>query len=181
MNTRVYVAIVGILGSMALNAADGVAAERVKVGVVSQQEVMEKSKAGKRALETMKEFAASRQRIIAADDEELKSLEKDLKSQEGGLSEAGRREKAEQFRVKFENYQKRLGDFNREVQAKQKEMLEEYSKKIDDATAAVGQRGGYTAILDSPNVPGQLKVVIYASPAVDLTDEVVKEFDKRYK
>jgi outer membrane protein len=180
MNVRSYTVVAGLVGAVVLTGVGGSAADRIKVGVISQQEVMEKSKAGKRALETMKEFAASRQRIIAADDEELKSLEKDLKSQEAGLSEAARREKAEQFRVKFENYQKRLGDFNREVQAKQKEMFDEYSKKIDDATSAVGAREGYTAVLDSGS-QAQLRVVIYASPAVNLTDEVVKEFDKRYK
>jgi outer membrane protein len=160
---------------------DTMAAERLRVGVISQQAVMERSKAGKRALDTMKEFAASRQRIISADDEELKGLERELKAQESGLSEAAKREKAELFRTKFENYQKRLGDFNKEVQTKQKEMFDEYSKKIDDATTAVGAREGYTAVLDSGNSPGQLRVVIYAHPALDLTDDVVKEFDKRYK
>ncbi len=180
MSRGTCLAIAALMGSLLLAQADGVWAERLKVGVISQQAVMEKSKAGKRAIETMKEFAASRQRIISADDEELKNLEKDLKSQEGGLSEAARREKAEQFRVKFESYQKRLGDFNKEVQAKQKEMFDEYSKKIDDAASAVGERLGYTAVLDT-GTPTQLRVVIYASPSVDLTDEVIAEFDKRYK
>jgi outer membrane protein len=167
-------------GMIVLAATGGAAADRLKVGVISQQEVMEKSKAGKRALDTMKEFAASRQRIIGADDEELKNLEKDLKAQEAALSEATRREKAEQFRTKFENYQKRLGDFNREVQAKQKEMTEEYMKKIDDATSAVAGREGYTAVLDTGSA-ATLRVVIYANHAVDLTDSVIKEFDRRYK
>ncbi len=180
MNARTYVVAVLLVGGAVPVGVEGSAAERLKVGVISQQEVMEKSKAGKRALETMKEFAASRQRIIAADDEELKSLERDLKAQESGLSEAAKREKAEQFRVKFENYQKRLGDFNREVQAKQKELFDEYSKKIDDATAAVGEREGYTAVLDLGS-PTQLRAVIYSNPAVNLTGEVVKEFDKRNK
>lgn len=158
----------------------GWAADPSKVGVVSQQEVMERSKAGKRALETLKEFSASRQRIIAADDEELKSLERELKAQEGGLSESARRERAEQFRTKFESYQKRLGDFNREVQAKQKEMTDEYSKKIDEAAGVVAEKAGYAAVLDRGS-EGTLKVVIYAKEGVDLTDAVVKEFDRRFK
>lgn len=175
---RITACLVG--GMIVLAATWGGAADRLKVGVISQQAIMEKSKAGKRALETMKEFAASRQRIIGADDEELKTLEKDLKAQESGLSEVARREKAEQFRTKFENYQKRLGDFNREVQAKQKDMTEEYTKKIDEATSAVADREGYTAVLDTGSV-ATMRVVIYADRAVDLTDSVIKEFDRRYK
>ena len=156
------------------------AADLSKIGVISQQEIMERSKAGKRALDTLREFSASRQRIIAADDVELKSLERELKAQEGGLSEAARREKTEQFRTKFEDYQKRLGDFNREIQVKQKEMTDEYSKKIDEAAGAVAEKAGYAAVLDRGS-EGTLKVVIYAKETVDLTDAVVKEFDRRFK
>ena len=60
--------------------AVGLAAE-FRVAVIDQQVIMEKSKAGKRALEGTKEFSASRQKIIAADDEALKELEKSLKAQ----------------------------------------------------------------------------------------------------
>ena len=77
------------------------AGESVKVGVIQQRVIIEKTKAGKRALDSLKEYQASRQRIIAADDEELKKLEDALKSQESGFSEAAKKEKQEQFRVKF--------------------------------------------------------------------------------
>ena len=51
------------------------AAEPVKVGVMDQQLVIERSKAGKRALEDLKAYQATRQKIISSDDQELKELE----------------------------------------------------------------------------------------------------------
>ena len=42
------------------------AAEPVKVGVMDQQLVIERSKAGKRALEDLKAYSATRQKIISA-------------------------------------------------------------------------------------------------------------------
>lgn len=156
------------------------AAEAFKVGVIQQRVVVEKTKAGKRALKSLKEYQASRERIILADDEELKKLEEQFKSQEAGLSEASKLEKQEEFRAKFESYQRRIQTFNNEIQQKQKEMTEEFQRKIDEAVEAVAKKRGFTAVIDQGGA-ATIQVVLYAHPSIDLTDQVVKEFDRRNK
>ncbi|HET8720481.1 MAG TPA: OmpH family outer membrane protein [Nitrospira sp.] len=153
-------------------------AESVKVAVMDQQLVIERSKAGKRALEDMKAYQATRQKIINADDQELKELEQSI--QDGKLSEAAKQEKQTQFQAKLEAYQRRLADFNREIQQKQRELVSEYTKKVQDAAQVVAQREGYTAIIDRGN-EALLRIVIYHKPGLDVTDQVVKEFDKQNK
>ncbi len=180
MKGGTWLAAAGAIGLVLCHAAGSPAAEAFKVAVIDQQAVLEKTKAGKRALESLKEFRDTRQRIIAADDEELKGIEKDLKEQESSRDEAQRREKQEQFRKKVEAYQARLQDFNREIQTKQKELADEYMAKIKQVATDVAQREGYAAIVDKGN-EAVFKIVIYHSPALDLTDRVTKEFDKRYK
>ena len=101
------------------------AAEPVKVGVIDQQMVMEKSAAGKRALEEMKSYSMTRQKIISADDQELKDMEQSLQDPNSKLSDQAKQEKQEQFRTRLEAYQRRIGDFNREIQQKQREMVQE--------------------------------------------------------
>jgi len=177
MNCVTLAAATGTAVVILSQGVTGLAAE-FRIGVIDQQVIMEKSKAGKRALEGMKEFSASRQKIIAADDEALKELEKSLKAQESGLSETARREKQEQFRAKLDAYQRRLQDFNREIQGKQKELFEEYSKKIDQAAKVVAEKEGYVAVLDKGS-ESTLRVVLYHRSTVDLTDQVVKEFDRQ--
>jgi outer membrane protein len=156
------------------------AAESGKVGVIQQRAIVEKTKVGKRKLEEMRAFQASRQQIISADDQELKKLEDELKSQEGGLSESAKMKKQEQFRVKFEAYQRKLQDFQRELQQKQKQMSDDMQKKIDEAVQAVADKGGFVAVLDEGGV-ATIQVVLYAHPSVDLTERVIKEFDRRNK
>jgi outer membrane protein len=157
----------------------GHAAESYKVGVIDQQAVLERSKAGKRALDALKEFSTARQRIVAADDGELKKLEAELK-QDNALTDAQRHDRQEQFRVKFESYQRRLQDFNREIQAKQKELAEEFQKKIDQAAAAVGAKAGLAVIFDKGN-DTTIKIVIYAHDSIDVTEQVLQEFDRQNK
>jgi len=179
-NARSWVTGVGTILLVLGCISPSLPAESMKIGVIDPQVVLEKTKAGKRALDGLKEFSASRQKIVSADDEQLKQLEKELQAQEAGLSEAARREKQEQFRTKLQNYQKRLQDFNREIQAKQREIAGEYQKKIDQVAATVAQRNGFAAVLDKGNETS-LRIVIYYHDAIDLTAQVIKEFDRRNK
>ena len=157
------------------------AADSLKIGVMDQQAVMERSKAGKSALEEIKLYSTTRQKIIDADEQELKELERALlQDSDSKLGEAAKQEKQEQFRGKVEAYQRRLQEFNREVQQKQQEMIAEYSKRIAAAAQAVAQKDGYLAILDKGN-EALLRIVLYHQPGLDVTDLIVKEFDRQNK
>jgi outer membrane protein len=149
-----------------------------KVAVMNQQMVVEQSKAGKRALEELKAYSVTRQKIINADDQELKELQQAMG--DAKLTDSAKQEKQGQFQAKLEAYQRRLADFNREIQQKQREMVAEYMKKVQAAAQAVGEKNGYVAIIDKGS-EAAMKIVLYHQPALDLTDQVVKEFDRQNK
>lgn len=151
-----------------------------KMGVVDPQAVLEKSKAGKRALDGLREYVSTRQKLLASDEEELRNLEKQLKDQEPTLSEAAKKEKQEKFRIKVQDYQKRAQQFNQELQVKQKELIDEYMKKISAATQTVAEKGGYSIVVDKGSEQ-TVKIVIYNKDTIDLTDQVIKEFDRQNK
>jgi outer membrane protein len=167
-----------LLAALALMPAAAPGVDSQRVGVMDQQLVIERSKAGKRALDELKAYQATRQKIINSDDQELKELEQTI--QDAKLTESAKQEKQSQFQAKLEAYQRRLADFNREIQQKQREMVAEYVKKVQDAAQVVAQRDGYIAILDRGNEQ-MIRIVIYHQPALDVTDQVVKEFDKQNK
>ncbi len=178
MNVRNWMAA-GVLQILVAWAAQPVlAADHLKVAMMDQQQVIERSVAGKRALEELKSYSTTRQKIIDSDDQELKDLEKGM--QDASLSEDARKEKQEHFRTKLEAYQRRIQDFNREVQEKQRGMVAEYAQKIQAAAAAVAQKEGYTAVLDKGS-ESTVKIVIYSHPSVDLTEQIIKEFDRQNK
>ena len=173
--------VTSLIGAVALWLAmvsPVLADETLKVAVMNQQAVVEQSKAGKRALEELKAYSTSRQKIINADDQELKELQQAI--QDGKLADSAKQEKQGQFQAKLEAYQRRLADFNREIQQKQREMVAEYMKKVQVAAQAVGEKNGYVAVIDKGSEAG-IKIVLYHQPALDVTDQVVKEFDRQNK
>jgi outer membrane protein len=158
----------------------GWAADAFKMGVVDPQTVLEKSKAGRRALDDLKEFAAAKQKVLAKDEEELKGLETQLKAQESSLSESQKRDKQTHFRTKIQDYQKRVQDFNQELAVKQKNLVDEYMKKIQVSTKAVAEKNGVSLVVDKGS-DQTIKIVIYNRDTLDLTDQVIKEFDRQNK
>lgn len=156
------------------------AAETFKMGVVDPQTVLEKSKAGKRALDGLKEYVSTRQKLLSRDEEDLRNLEKQLKEQASKLSDAEKKEKEAQFRTKIQEYQKRAQEFNQELQGKQKELVDDYMKKISAATQTVAEKGGFSLVVDKGSEQ-TVKIVIYNKETIDLTEQVIKEFDRTNK
>jgi outer membrane protein len=179
-SARLAVAALALVAIGALVTTPGWTAEAFKMGVVDPQAVLEKSKAGRRALDGLKEHATSRQKLLAKDEEELKTLEKQMKEQESGLSEAKKREIQGQFRTKIQDYQKRVQDFNQELAGKQKELVDDYMKRIQVATKAVAEKSGVALVVDKGS-DATIKIVIYNKETIDLTDLVIREFDKLNK
>ncbi len=170
--------VVAVLSSLVQWVEPLHAAEAVRVGVMDQQMVMERTKAGKLALEEVKGYSMTRQKILNGDEQELRELDQSLQDPNAKLTDQARQEKEEHLRSKMEAYQRRLQEFNREVQQKQREMVAEYAQKIATAAQAVAQKEGYTAILDKGN-EALIRIVLYHQPALDVTDSIIKEFDRQ--
>jgi len=166
--------------SLLLFSTSAQAADSFKMGVVDPQTVLEKSKAGKRALEGLKEYVSIRQKLLAKDEEELRNSQKQLQEQMAKMSDTEKKEKGEKFQSKLQDYQKRAQEFNQELQRKQKELVDEYMKKIMESTKKVAEKGGFSIVVDKGSEQ-TVKIVIYNKDTIDLTDQVIKEFDQANK
>ena len=172
-----FLSILAIAGLLAVLTSGATAAEAFKMGVIDPQAVLEKSKAGKKALDGLKEYVSTRQKLLSRDEEELRNTEKTLKESSAKLSEAEKKDKEAQFRTKIQEYQKRAQEFNQELQGKQKELVDDYMKRIATATQTVAEKGGFSLVVDKGSEQ-TIKIVIYSKDTIDLTDQVIKEFDR---
>ena len=168
---------IGLSGALA-HAATKKASFRV--GVIDPQSVIEKSKAGKRALAGLKEHAQARQTVMMNDQKELERLKKDFEATQDKMSEVEKKREQDRLGQKFSEWQKRGQEFQQELGEKQKELVQEYMKKIQEATTIVAKRHGFDVVIDKGS-ENTLKIVLYHRNGLDLTNEVIKEFNKRFK
>lgn len=168
-----------LLMGLLLGGATWVGAQSLKIGVVDPQVVMDKSLVGHEALKMFQEDASVRKRLLAREEEELRLLEHDLRDHGAELTENEKKFKEEQFRERFQTFQHRVQEFNQEMASRQQELQQEYMHKIEKAVQSVASKRGITMVVhtgDSENI----KIVVYRDPAIDITEAVIKEFDRLY-
>ena len=69
------VLVLAAVGLWVLSLTCWAAAAEFKMGVIDPQAVLEKSKAGKKALDGLKEYVSTRQKLLSRDEEELRNTE----------------------------------------------------------------------------------------------------------
>lgn len=174
------ITFVCVLGFSDYHPAFAAKKKSFRVGVIDPQAVIEKSKAGSRALATLKEHAQARENVMKNDQKELEKLQAGIKADEAKLSPEELKQQQERFAKKFQEWQQRGQEFQNELGQKQKELVQEYMKKIQQATSVIAKRHGFDVVIDKGS-ENTLKIVIYHRDGLDLTAEVVKEFNKRFK
>lgn len=156
----------------------GFGQESFKVGILDPQAVIENSIPGKKVLSTLKEHATVRQKLLASDEEELQKIQAQL--QTGTKSEAETKEMQGQLQKRLEDYQRRAKEFQQEMALKQQELVLEFMNKIETSTKAVAEKHDFSLIVDKGSAK-TLKIVLFAAKGLDITDEVVKDVNQRYK
>ncbi|RMH35547.1 MAG: OmpH family outer membrane protein [Nitrospirae bacterium] len=180
---RPFVMIVFAIG--ALIGSEGTlsclfAKDTFKVAVLDPQAVIENSKAGRRALETLKKHAEAREKLLKSDQEELKELQEEIQNADPQTPKDVLTRKQELFAKKFQEFQKRGQEFQQELNEKQRELVKEYMEKIEKATEAVAKRHGFSLVIDKGS-DTTLKIVLYHRKGLDITNEVIQEFNRLYK
>ncbi len=147
-----------------------------KIGVIDSQQILDNTNAGKKAKDSLVAFSESRQALMELDEKELRRMEEEFVKQASVLSPAARREREEQFRRRMQEYQQKATELNREVQEKQKIVLDGFRDKVEVVAAKVAKRLGLEIVVDkSKGGP-----TFYNEASLDISGQVIEEFDREY-
>jgi outer membrane protein len=147
-----------------------------KVGVVDPARVLSDTNAGKKAKDSLSAFTKTRQALIEMEEKELRRMEEDIGRQASVLSATAKREREEQFRRRVAEYQQKAGEMNREVQEKQKDVLEGFREKVGLIVGKVSKRLGLQVVMDK----GKGGPTLYSDEELDITGQVIDEFNREY-
>lgn len=145
-----------------------------RMGVVDLQKVLLETETGKKARETLNTFMKNRQALIELEEKELKRMEDDLIKQASVLSANGRKEREDQLRRRMIEFQQKANELNREVQDKQKEVLENFRDRAEKVVSKVAQQLGLQVVIEK----GRGGPTVYNDSSLDITAKVIDEFDK---
>jgi outer membrane protein len=146
----------------------------VRLGVVDLQRVLLETEAGKKARESLNTFMKNRQAVMELEEKELKRMEDDLIKQASVLSANGRRDREEVLRRRVGEFQQRAAEMNREVQDKQKEVLEGFRDKAERVVTKIAQELGLLVVMEK----GKGGPTVFADESLDISTQVINALNK---
>lgn len=174
MKTRGFIFLV-VAGLLLLD-LQGVQAKDLKIGVVDFQKVLEKSTVIGKMNKQLEEQIKAEEKVITDRKESLQKKKDQWEKQKSVLSQEVRTEKEEQLRQELKDLQRYAKDKQDAFQRKGSELMQDVVKELSQIVEEIGQKEGYTSIVER-STGG----VVYFSSSSDLTDAVIKEYDKRHK
>lgn len=170
--------MVGLLVSLggAMGCAAAGTTMDAKIGLVDPARLLNESNAGKKAKETLAAFSKNRQALIEIEEKELRRMEEDFIKQASVLSPAAKNEREQLFRRRMAEYQQKAGELTREVQEKQKEVLEGFREKVELVVKKVAKQQGLQVVIDK----GKGGPAIYGDDELDITNLALEELNREY-
>ncbi len=148
-------------------------AEQLSVVFVDVDKVVKECDEGKAADLLLKAEQAKRQDEIATREAEIKKLQDDLEKQAKAFSAAAIEKKAAQYQQAVIDYQNLVIKFNKDLEAKDRELFDPIEKRVKQMLRDIALREGYDMILNKRSVP-------YGRKDLDMTDKVTQEYNKAF-
>lgn len=154
--------------------AEAQAAGSGRVGFVNSKKALVSTQEWKKSLAEFNKEAKRKQIIVSAKEKKLKQMLDDLNKQSKVLNADLKKEKEEKFRKEKVEFERYVQDLDTDFKKKEKEIVEEIGSKLLTMIKKIGKEKNYSIIMDS-------KSVIYYDPAADITDQVIKAYDRNHK
>ena len=150
------------------------AADVAKIGIVDIQRIMSTSEQGKAAKAQIKKESDKMTQALKEKGAEIEELKKQLERESMVMGKEKREEKEREFRIKLNDLKSLEKRYRGQLQAMEKELAGEMRKTVFTLVEKIGKKEGYLLIINNFDV-------MYSPGSIDITDQLIKELNARYK
>lgn len=144
-----------------------------KVGYVDVQKAVQMTASGKKAKEQLDGEFQKRKASLDKKKSDIEKMGQDLEKKKSVLSEEVMGKKQMELQEEMMKFQKTVAENQVEIQKKEKELVEPILEKMKKTIEKVAQEKGFSMVIEK-----QGQNVLFAQKDTDLTDDVVKAFEK---
>jgi len=168
------VRVAAVAATVLLSAGSTAWAAEVKIGYVDMQKAIQETSAGKKAKKELEKEFNAKKADLQKKEADLKKMDDDLKKKAVALSEDVRNKKAQELQGEMIKFQREVGESQLNIQKKERDLTAPILDKLQGSLDKIAKEGGYTVILEKNE-----QSVLWAQKDIDLTDALVKEFEKK--
>ncbi len=157
------VALFALLSSAAASAD-------LKLAYVDMQRALNDSNAGKRAKGEFRSEISRLQSKLQRQQQEVQALKDELERKGPLMRDDERRNLQDDYTRKLRDFERSYKDSKDELQQRDNEVTGAIIRDLAYVVRNVGERGGYTVVLEKGSL-------LWAAPSIDITDEVIREYN----
>jgi outer membrane protein len=150
-------------------------AQQGKFAVINIQGAIISTKDGQKAAAELNAKTAPKKKELEQRQNEINSLQDQLNKGSNTLSETAKSDLYKNIEAKKKNLQREVEDAQADLEADQQKLLQQLGQKILAVIEKYSRDNGYTLVVD---VSSQQTPVLYASPSIDITKEIIEIYDK---
>ncbi|RMF44973.1 MAG: OmpH family outer membrane protein [Deltaproteobacteria bacterium] len=169
-----FMIVLAILAAVCVG-GNAVAAD-LKVGYVDLQKVLNDSAAGRSAKEEIGKKVKEYEIQVQARQKELQAAKEEREKQALLLSDEARAKKEREYQQKLKDLQRFTKDIRDDLQMRDADATKKILEQVLKVVREFGEKEGYTLILEKNE-----SSLIYASESIDLTDTILKLYNKSLK
>ncbi len=151
-------------------------AGELKIGYANLQRALNECEAGKSAKEALQREAKGKEEELNRKEQELKALREEIEKKSAVWNAETRARKEREFQTKSQEFQKQYMEYGEELNRKKRETEGRIIDELREIVNEIAERDGYTYIFEV-----SLGGVLYGPPEADITDEVIKVYNERFR
>jgi len=156
--------------------ADPAAGPGVKIGIINIQVAMIRTQEGRKASEELQARFTPRQAELQKLQDDIRGLEDQLRTQERTLSEDARAQILRDIETKRKQGTRLQQDLQEDYEDAQSNVINQLGEKMQRVIDRYARENSLNLIFNvSPGGP-----IIFATPTVDITDDIIKLYDQTY-
>jgi outer membrane protein len=157
-------------------AAGTLSAQDTKVVYIDSQRILYESAAGKEAYKQLSTMKDQKEAEVQKRQNKLKSLSESIQAKSATMSAAAKDDLEAQYERELKDYNRYVKEAQEDLRSMEMKLLKPWSKELDDIIKSYGEKNGIDLVLDKTN-----PVIIYASNKIDITNQIMDLFNKRYQ
>jgi outer membrane protein len=150
-------------------------AQQGKFAVINIQGAIISTKDGQKAAAELNSKTAPKKKELEQKQNEINALQDQLNKGSNTLSDTAKNDIYKNIEAKKKSLQREMEDAQADLEADQQKLLQQLGQKILAVIEKYSRDNGFTLVVDvsSPQTP-----VLYASPSIDITKEIIELYDK---
>jgi len=150
-----------------------------KIGTINLQQAVPNTQEAKAATAKLtREFVEPSTKGLEAKQAEIRDLQEKLARAGNTLSQTAKDDQQLAINRKTKDFNREVEDYQANLEDKQRELLADFSTKIQSVISEYVQANGFAVILDTGN--RDTSGLVWASSAIDITQAIIDAYDKAH-